>query len=175
MDKSLVLLFVFIVAASGCVSDSGQGSESRDGLESDSVFRYTVEDGDTWMALSGNNDTGEFDFEWRQKSNVTGNELFTRYESANLTATVACGFVQDISYNFSETWGNPETENLGGFSELENGLGPEVGNRIPKWTFEELEADKVEYKLIQKGSSNVVASCQPNRDDLNLEIDVDEK
>ena len=94
------MLFVFVLAASGCVSDSGQRSESGDGLESDSVFRYTVEDGDTWMALSENNDIGEFDFEWREKSNVTGNELFTRYESANLTATVACSFVQDISITF---------------------------------------------------------------------------
>ena len=64
---------------------------------------------------------------------------------------------------------------MGGFSELESDFGPEAGNRIPKWTFEELEVDKVEYKLIQKGSSNVVASCQPNRDDSNLEINVDEK
>jgi len=173
MDKYLLFLFVAVVAASGCVSDSGQSGESGNDF-GDSVARYTVDYADTEMALTANNDTGEFDFVWREKSNVTGNEVFSRYEAANVTARVSCGFVQDISYNYSETWGNPETSNLGGFAELENGLGSRVGNRIPKWTFEELDADEVEYKLIQKNSSNVVASCQPDRDNLNLEININQ-
>jgi hypothetical protein len=200
MNKSALIIMVAIVAVSGCVSSNGdvnpqnnsedvdnrQNTDSpSDGGESllgdDSVTTFTRGGENMTMKLTVDNSTETYDFTIEQSQNVTGNEYFSRYASVNLSARVMCGLTQQIAYNYSnlssETGG--DSSGLRGDSELSEGLGSseeDGDSELPSWPFEMFEADEVEYTLTDKGTSQVLASCKPTREEeANIEINIEQE
>lgn len=190
---------VAIVAVSGCVSSNGdvnpqdnsedvdnsQNTDSpSDGgsslLGDDSETTFTRGDENMTITLTADNSTETFDFTIEDRENITGGEYFTSYGAVNWSARFMCGLTQQMAYNYSnfssET--GDDSSGLGGDDELSEGLGgseEDEDSELPSWPFEMFKADEVEYTLTDKRTSEVLASCNPTREELNIEINMEQE
>ena len=197
MNKSALIIMAAALAVSGCVSSNGDvnpqnNSEDVDNhqntegpsdggdslLGDDSKTTFTRGDENMTMKLTVDNSTETYDFTIEQSQNVTGNEYFSRYASVNLSARVMCGLTQQIAYNYSNLSSETgdDSSGLGGDNELSEGLGSseeDEDSEFPSWPFEMFEADEAEYTLTDKGTSEVLASCEPTEQELNVQLNVE--
>lgn len=173
MNKTVLLLIMATLAASGCVSNSPQNEDSSL-LGDNSVTTFTSGDENFTMTAEADNQSETYDLIVEQKSNITRNMMFSRYESVNITSGFMCKMLQQIAYNYSAMSNSGDSEGLSETDELSKGLDSgEDESEIPGWVFEDFTAEQVRYTLIDKSNSEVVASCAPTEDELNQDIRIE--
>jgi hypothetical protein len=193
----IIVLFALAVVASGCTdtsttnpdvngtsptedveSNQGNGDNSDNDeslLGGNSVETYTTGDENLSMTVETDNNSETYDLIIEQKDVIEGNEYFSEYDAVNLSASIMCGLVQQIAYNYTALSDRGETSGLGGDNQLSEGLGGSDSSEeteLPQWAFEDFEAEKVEYTLKDRKNSEV-ASCQPTEDNLNIELNIE--
>jgi hypothetical protein len=186
MNKTTILLALVVVAASGCVSDSTSPNQDANNPESndnspmnqDSVTTYTRGNESMKFILEADNSSEIFDFRIEQEGNITGNQYFSRYDSVNLTARVMCGAAQQIAYNYSNFASESQSSGIESSNTLSEGLSSSEQNsedsELPEWVFEEFEAEDVGYTLTEESTSEEIATCEPTRENLNLDIKIEQ-
>lgn len=172
LKKTTIILLAVVLAASGCISNTkDQSPQETSESGNDAVTTFTSENENSTITLKTNNDTRTFEFTYKQRYDVSSSESMSKYQIARFSAGLGCTLSQQVAYNYSNL-----KENIGDYELKDNQFTAIIRGEesaIPIWPFKKFEAEKAEFELVDKEGSDLVASCQPTEEELNLEMNIE--
>lgn len=175
---TLLVLLATVIVASGCVSNNSTDNtnpaespaENNSPQSSESTNTYTSGGENSTLKVVTNEDSQTYELSWETKENYSeaeNSQLLNKEGMVNLTATVQCGLIQQMAYNYTGLQQSME--------ELEEEFGTANNtdteeSEIPQEVFEDYEATNVEGTVYNTDGSNRLATCNPTEENTNINL-----
>lgn len=165
MDSELSLVLISIVViTSGCIgADTETFTHSDEGLEIEIAANHDQETYDLHAIVNS-----------EDSEDLEENPLMDEEDLIEFEAEIWCGLLSSMAYEYEDF-----QEGLDDSDEIEEESGDQeptedetIEEIAPEHMWEDYEAELVEVEIYDKAGEERLAHCQPDEDELNIEVEV---